>query len=103
MTRLFAILITLLAMTGIAQAQSGPLRIEITEGVIEPLPFAAPNFVAANAGAQEIGEDIANVVAADLASTGLFRRIQSTAFISSITSFSSPVEFADWKAINAQA
>ena len=28
------------------QDRSGPLRIEITEGVIEPLPFAAPEFVA---------------------------------------------------------
>ncbi len=38
-----------------------------------------------------------------MASTGLFREIKETSFISGITSFSSPVEFADWKAINAQA
>lgn len=29
-----------------AAAQQGPLRIQITEGVIEPLPFAVPDFVA---------------------------------------------------------
>ena len=39
-------------------AQSGPLRIEITDGVIEPLPFAVPDFVAENA---EAGEYAANI------------------------------------------
>ena len=29
-----------------AAQSSGPLRIEITEGVIEPLPYAVPSFVA---------------------------------------------------------
>ena len=103
MTRLFAIILAVLALAVPVSAQQGPLRIEITEGVIEPLPFAAPSFVAVNADAQEVGADIASVVAADLVSTGLFRQIQDSAFISGITSFSSPVEFADWKAINAQA
>lgn len=102
-TRLFVLFLAVMALAMPASAQQGPLRIEITEGVIEPLPFAAPNFVPVNADAKEIGEDIANVVAADLASTGLFREIQDSSFISGITSFSSPVEFADWKAINAQA
>ena len=39
-------------------AQSGPLRIEITDGVIEPLPFAVPDFVAENG---EAGEYAANI------------------------------------------
>jgi TolB protein len=86
-----------------AVAQDGPLRIEITEGVIEPMPFAAPDFVSDNTAGAELGRKIANVIAADLAGTGLFREIQPEAFIGKITSFSSPVQFADWKAINAQA
>ncbi len=86
-----------------ALAQNGPLRIEITEGVIEPLPFAAPDFVSDNAAGAEMGRKIAEVVAADLTGTGLFREIQPDAFISRVTSFSSPVQYADWKAINAQA
>ncbi len=93
----------LLVMPALAWAQSGPLRIEITEGVIEPLPFAVPDFQAENAAAGELARDIARVVAADLAGTGLFREVPAEAYISTITSFSSPVQFADWKAINAQA
>lgn len=86
-----------------AQAQNGPLRIEITEGVIEPLPVAVPIFVAENAAATELARRLSDVVAADLAGTGLFRSIPRDAFISSPTSFDAPVRFADWNAINAQA
>ncbi len=86
-----------------ALAQQGPLRIEITEGVIEPLPFAVPDFVAENAGAEEYARNIARVIASDLAGTGLFREIPREAHIGRVTAFDAPVAYADWKAINAQA
>lgn len=86
-----------------ATAQDGPLRIEITEGVVEPLPFALPTFVAEDGGAGELAADISQVVAADLTGTGLFRRIPSEAFVSEVTEFTSTVTYANWKAINAQA
>ncbi len=91
------------ALTTTAVAQNGPLRIEITDGVIEPLPFAVPNFQPENAAAAELSQNIANVVAADLVGTGLFRQIGSDAFISQVSNFSAPIQYADWKAINAQA
>ncbi len=84
-------------------AQGGPLRITITDGVIEPLPFAVPDFVAENAGAEELARNIARVVAADLEGTGLFREIPAEAHISRVSSFDAAVSYADWKAINAQA
>lgn len=90
-------------MLSAATAQDGPLRIDITEGVIEPLPFAVPDFVAENGDAGEYAANISRVIAADLAGTGLFREIPAEAHISSVTSFDAPVAYADWKAINAQA
>ena len=84
-------------------AQQGPLRIDIREGVIEPLPFAVPDFVPENSGAREIGVQLSRVIAADLSGTGLFREIPANAFISQITDFAAPIKYADWKAINAQA
>ncbi|MBF9034649.1 Tol-Pal system protein TolB [Rhodobacterales bacterium HKCCE2091] len=87
-----------------AAAQSpGPLRIEITEGVIEPLPFAIPTFVAENSGATDAAQDITRVIAADLRGTGLFREIPPDAYISQVTNFNAAVQYADWQAINAQA
>ena len=87
----------------LAQERDGPLRIEITEGVIEPLPFAVPGFIAETPQAAEFARDIAQVIADDLAGTGLFRQIPAEAFISRVTNFDAPVQFSDWKAINAQA
>ena len=102
--RLFVVLLILPVLSApVVQAQTGPLRIEITEGVIEPLPFAVPDFVPASSQAAQYGQDIARVIAADLSGTGLFREIPSTAFISQVSDFRAPVQYADWKAINAQA
>jgi TolB protein len=98
-----ALALAVLAGHAPALAQDGPLRIQITEGVIEPLPFAVPDFVAENAGAATLARDIARVVAADLEGTGLFREIPANAHISRVSSFDAPVAYADWKAINAQA
>ncbi|OAN97346.1 Tol-Pal system beta propeller repeat protein TolB [Sulfitobacter geojensis] len=85
-----------------AQAQE-PLRIIIDEAIIEPLPVAVPAFQAESAEAGQMAADLARVVAADLTGTGLFREIPSSAYISTISDFSASIQFADWKAINAQA
>ncbi len=104
MHKLLTLLMALSLWTVPAVAQSnGPLRIEITEGVIEPLPYAVPDFVSDNTAGAEFGRNIARVIASDLSGTGLFREIPGEAHISRITSFESPVQYADWKAINAQA
>jgi len=97
------ILAALVALTPMPASAQEPLRLEITEGVIEPLPFALPTFIAADAGATDVAQDITRVIAADLRGTGLFRQIPPDAYISDVTSFDSPVQYNDWQAINAQA
>lgn len=86
-----------------ALAQSGPLRIEITEGVIEPMPIAVPRFVAETAAGDTFAGQLTEVVMADLVNSGLFRAIPAEAHIGRVTNFNAPVQYADWKAINAQA
>jgi TolB protein len=103
MQRVLTLLAAMTVLSAPMVAQAAPLRIEITDGVIEPLPYAVPDFVAETPAANEVAASLARVVADDLSGTGLFREIGREAFISQITSFSSPVQFADWKAINAQA
>ena len=88
---------------GPAQAQQGPLIIDLSQPVIEPIPFAVPSFEAETPAAQQAASDISRLVVEDLAGTGLFREVPATAFISQISSFAQPVAFADWRAINAQA
>ncbi|MFY0311180.1 Tol-Pal system beta propeller repeat protein TolB [Leisingera sp. D0M16] len=102
---LAALLIGTSALAGAdaAAAQSGPLRIEIDQGVIEPLPYAVPDFVPETPAAAEYATEIARVVASDLSGTGLFREVPASAHISKVAVFDAPVKFADWKAVNAQA
>jgi TolB protein len=102
-TNLTLILAALAVLTPMPASAQGPLRLEITEGVIEPLPFALPTFIAADGGATDVAQDITRVIAADLRGTGLFRQIPPDAYISQVTSFDSPVQYPDWQAINAQA
>ena len=84
-------------------AQAEPLRIVIDGGVIEPMPFAVPDFIAENGSSGKLARDIARVVAADLTGTGLFRELSSDAYISKVTSFDAPVAYNDWQAINTEA
>ena len=97
------VLIAVLAISVLPNRAMAELNLEIKDGVIEPMPFAVPDFVAENAAASEFATKLARVVAADLTGTGLFREIPKSAFISTVTNFNSPVQYADWKAINAQA
>ena len=90
-------------LAAVAQQSSGPLRLDVTIGQVEPMPFAVPQFIAETPAAAEYARNITQVIASDLVGSGLFREIPSNAHISKITSFDSPVQYADWKAINAQA
>jgi len=89
--------------TGAGMAQNGPLRIEITDGVIEPLTFAVPMFEAENIEAVTIATEMSRIVATDLSSSGLFREVPPSRFIAQRSSFAEPVRYPDWRAINTQA
>ncbi len=102
MTRLLSLILgAVLALAAPALAQ--PLRLEITEGVIEPMPFAVPSFVAEDTTGDQYADALARVVAANLAGTGLFREVPPQAHIARVTSFDAPVAHADWRAVNVQA
>ena len=93
-------LATLCAPASTARAE--PLKIEITRGIIEPLPVAVPDFVPTNPAAAQFASQISRVVVNDLVNSGLFREISQTAHISRISDFNAQVQYPDWRAINAQ-
>lgn len=92
-----------LALAPRAALAQTPLRIEVTEGVIEPVPYAIPAFVPENSEGGRYAEGLAQVIAGNLTGTGLLREIPASAHVGRITSFDAPVQFADWRAINARA
>ena len=83
-------------------AQDKPLRITITDGVVEPLPLAIPKFLSEIIAVKAIAKNISSLISEDLTKTGLFRIIPDDAHISKITNFKAPLLYSDWKAINSQ-
>ena len=78
--------LALCSVTALPVAAQEPLRINITQGVIDPMPFAVPTFID-EGGAGELARNLSRVVASDLGGTGLFREIPEDAHISRIGSF----------------
>src|SRR3990167_6272667 len=62
--RTLAAALALGLLAPVLPAAAQPLRIVIDEGVIEPLPFAVPDFIAENGGAEEYARDITGAVQA---------------------------------------
>src|SRR5690606_3486309 len=75
------------------------VEIDITRGVVEPVPIAITDFLSADAR----GAEIAAVISADLRRSGLFAPIDKAAFIEKISNPDASPRFDDWKVINAQA
>ena len=86
------------------------IRIDVTGGVVQPVPVAVPAFPATSEAATpagsagQLGEEIARVIAADLDRSGLFRPIDPRAFTTRVTPADVPSpQFASWRTVAAQA
>ncbi len=73
------------------------LKIDITQGNVEPLPVAVLDFVSQDG----VGVDLAHVVVADLERSGLFRPIDRGSYIESQIGVNVRPRFKDWRLINA--
>ncbi len=85
------------------------LKVDVTQGMLQPLPIAIPPFIArrdTETGVGTLGglgRRISEVVAADLRRSGLFRPLDEKAFITLPVSVNVRPRFANWRAIAAQA
>jgi len=95
MKRMALAIAAFLALVSPAFAQ---LHVDVTQGNIQPLPIAIPDF-----GGDPSGAQIAGVVRADLDRSGLFKPLDSRSFIDKITDINVAPNFANWRVINAQA
>lgn len=81
-----------------------PLRVDITQGVAEPMPIAIAPFASEGREHADMARQIAAVVAADLGGSGLFAPINPRAFVQGADSLAADgPKFAQWRAIGAQA
>jgi TolB protein len=79
------------------------LEINITEGVVEPVPIALPQFVDGSGNLGDTARQIIEVINANLVRTGLFDPIDPAAYIERIENIDVAPQFDDWRKINAQA
>ena len=82
---------------------SAALRVDVTQGNIQPLPIGIPDFLGGPSGDAAMGQNIASVVRADLERSGVFHSLDPKSFLDQIKDINTPPNFANWRVINAQA
>lgn len=84
-------------------ATHAALRIDITQGNIDPLYIALVPFQGNQGTPSAVGEDVARLVQENLERSGLFRGIDRKSFIQTGLKANTLPRFGDWRIINAQA
>lgn len=79
------------------------MEVDITRGNIRPIPIAIAQFLGGNAESNGLAANVADIVAADLERSGLFKPISRAAHIEQRLSVDVPPRFSDWRVINAEA
>lgn len=79
------------------------LSIDITGAQSEPMPIAIANFASQTGKSADLGQKIAQVIASDLESSGLFYVISPDAHAQTFKKINEEPHFQLWRAINAQA
>lgn len=85
----------LFAALSCAKAQ---VVVDVAGGNFNPIPIAVTDFAAAD----DMGQKISAVIAADLERSGLFRPLDKSLFLENITDPDVPPRFNDWQQIKAQ-
>lgn len=95
---------SLLLLTAISAPAYANLEIDVTSGVVEPMPIAVTNFNAADAEDQRLANDIPQIIAGNLQRSGLFNPVNPRAFVQDPSSIAKAgVRFDEWRAISTQA
>lgn len=90
-------------LLGAVAPAAAQLHVDVTQGNVQPMPIAIPDFVGVQSSDAVVAANIASVVRADLDRSGLFKPLDPKSFIDQIKSIDAPPQFQDWRVINAQA
>lgn len=98
------ILCALFLVFGFVVPAQAELRVDITKGVVEPMPIAVTPFFFSGSGSESFASEISGVISANLEGSGLFKPLSSQAFLQSSESVAKEgVRFGDWRASGTQA
>ena len=96
-------ILAVLFVLSFANPARAEVKVDITRGVVEPIPIAVPGFYGASVNESQYGRDIAQVVSNDLVRSGLFSAVDPRSFMQDINSLLVQPRFADWRVLNTQA
>lgn len=100
----FIFLITLVLITFSLSPAKAELSIDITRGQVSAMPIAIPRFFVSSVDVSDkLGKDMVEVIENDLKGSGLFRMLDPKSFIQTAETAQKSPNFAEWRAINAQA
>jgi TolB protein len=93
------------ALAGIVpRPASAVLKLDVTQGNVQPVPIALPDFMAApGLPDANMGRNIAQVIAGNLQRSGLFAPIDQAAYLERVTNIDATPRFPSWRQINSQA
>jgi TolB protein len=97
-----AFVLVLFSGVAFAQGRDEP-SIIIDQGQVEPLPVAIPAFSGDTADEARFGQDIANVISANLERSGLFAPADPRSFIERTIDFGAAPQFGSWRLIRVDA
>lgn len=97
------VLCTIIGASAGSPSAHAVVELSITQGNIQAMPIAIPDFASDGSIDAKTAREISNVVANDLKSSGLFLPIDQAAFIEKGLDVTRAPRFEDWRPINAQA
>ena len=89
--------------TMIVRPAGAVVRLDVTQGNVQPMPIALPDFLAGTATETDTARNVTAIITNNLQRSGLFAPINPQAFTDKITNSDAVPRFADWRVINAQA
>jgi len=89
------------ALVGLPRRADAAVRLDVTQGNIQPIPIALPDFIA-NAADPQTAHEITQIIVSNFQRSGLFAPIDPAAYIERISAFAAYPRSPDWRQLNAQ-
>src|SRR3990167_1496931 len=98
------VFLTFLMIIGFILPTQADLRINVTEGTFKPIPIAITPFSGGgDAEMNKLAQAITSVIISDLETCGLFKVVDSAAYIQTANDVMTHPRFADWRLLHAEA
>src|SRR5262249_10838726 len=79
------------------QRAAAVLKLDVTQGNVQPVPIAIPDFIGAGLQDPAGGRNVSQIIASNLRRSGLFAPIDAGAYIANIVTVGTLPRFPHWR------